>query len=180
MPTSHLRAPFPAELPVIRAPLMGRQCRERHKGLRLKQPELWLQPLCFPSRHNGNLGIFHWIGEKKKKKDEAFTRNRRKMYLEYLAARHSARESMHQRSRTHTHAHTCAVTAKCTVTTAHDLHLCVPYLSSLPATRLPIRSCKQGEIMEAAVDVLFRANTSTSKALISWHESLCQDTTFFS
>lgn len=59
MPTSHLGALFPAEFPVISVPLMGKQCRERHKGLRLKQPELWLQPLCFLSRHNGNLGIFH-------------------------------------------------------------------------------------------------------------------------
>lgn len=84
MPTSHLPALFPAEFPVISAPLMGKHCRERHKGLWLKQPELWLQPLCFLSQHNGNLGIFHWIIEKEMAGNMACTRNHRKMYIVHL------------------------------------------------------------------------------------------------
>ena len=60
--TSHHAVALPAQPPVISSPLMGKQIREGHRGLRLKQPELWLQPLCFlnpAQRQSWNFPLNH-------------------------------------------------------------------------------------------------------------------------
>ena len=82
MPTSHLPASFPAESPVISAPLMGKQCEGEARGITTEtagalvtasvfsKPAQW-QSGNFPLNHRKRRWWGTWLGR----------RNRRKMYI---------------------------------------------------------------------------------------------------
>lgn len=136
MPTSHLRAPFPAELPVIRAPLMGEAMQGEARGITTETAGALVTASLFSKPAQWQSGNFPLNRRKRKKKGKKRKEEKKKgkkrtgpahviaekctprIFRRSLAVRGSARGRE----------------------TYSDLRLCVPPLSSLPAIRPRIRS----------------------------------------